>query len=131
MALQQSGPEVQTATRWTTRDGVALEVAVCSVWGTRIEAKLAAYALRDAGEDSVEANLALGLPVDDRDSSAAVDLLRSFGLGGVRLMTNNPSTVRTLEEGGIVVERESAWVSAPDRAAGYRCQKVHAMSHLR
>lgn len=99
--------------------------------GIGIEAKLAAYALQDAGKDTVEANLALGLPVDDRDFSAAVDLLRTFGLRRVRLMTNNPSKVRALEEGGIAVERESAWVSAPDHAAGYLRQKVHAMSHLR
>lgn len=99
--------------------------------GIGIEAKLAAYALQDAGKDTVEANLALGLPVDDRDFSAAVDLLRTFGLRRVRLMTNNPSKVRALEEGGIAVERESAWVSAPDHAVGYLRQKVHAMSHLR
>lgn len=99
--------------------------------GIGIEGKLAAYALQDGGKDTVEANLALGFPVDDRDFSAAVDLLRSLGLSRVRLMTNNPNKVRALEEGGIAVERESAWVSAPDHAAGYLRQKVRAMSHLR
>lgn len=35
------------------------------------------------------------------------------------------------EEGGVAVEREPAWVSAPDHAAAaYLCQKVHAMPHL-
>ncbi|MDA8032825.1 MAG: GTP cyclohydrolase II [Actinomycetota bacterium] len=198
MALDQGGLVEQTATRWTTREGVSLEVALHAHEGSRmivlrhgevtsgdrplvrlhsacltsealgstrcdcrdqldeairrigadgkglvvyfldhegrgigIEAKLAAYALQDGGKDTVEANLALGLPVDDRDFSGAVEVLRSFGLGRVRLMTNNPIKVQALEQGGIEVERESAWVAAPDHAAGYLRQKVHAMSHLR
>jgi GTP cyclohydrolase II len=46
-------------------------------------------------------------------------------------MTNDPSKVGTLEEGGIVVEGESVWVSAPDHAAGYLRKKVHALSRRR
>jgi 3,4-dihydroxy 2-butanone 4-phosphate synthase/GTP cyclohydrolase II len=91
--------------------------------GIGIEGKLAAYALQDEGLNTVEANIELGLPVDSRDFSPAVDLLR--------LMTNNPEKVRALEAGGIEVERESAWVDAPDHAAEYLNHKVHAMFHLR
>jgi GTP cyclohydrolase II len=99
--------------------------------GIGIEDKLAAYALQDRGQDTTEANVSLGLPVDDRDFSVAVDLFKELGIGAVRLMTNNPEKVRALEEGGIDVERVSAWVDAPTHAAGYLEHKVHAMSHLR
>jgi 3,4-dihydroxy 2-butanone 4-phosphate synthase / GTP cyclohydrolase II len=99
--------------------------------GIGIEAKLEAYALQDQGMNTVDANLELGLPVDDRDFSPAVDVLREFGVSRIRLMTNNPEKVRALEEGGIEVERESAWVDAPDHAAEYLHHKVHAMFHLR
>jgi 3,4-dihydroxy 2-butanone 4-phosphate synthase / GTP cyclohydrolase II len=99
--------------------------------GIGIEAKLEAYALQDQGMNTVDANLELGLPVDDRDFSPAVDVLREFGVSRIRLMTNNPEKVRALEDGGIEVERESAWVDAPDHAAEYLHHKVHAMFHLR
>jgi 3,4-dihydroxy 2-butanone 4-phosphate synthase / GTP cyclohydrolase II len=99
--------------------------------GIGIEEKLAAYALQDKGMNTVEANIELGLPVDDRDFSPAVDLLRDLGVSRVRLMTNNPDKLRALADGGIEVERESAWVDAPDHAAEYLHHKVHAMFHMR
>lgn len=99
--------------------------------GIGIEAKLAAYALQDEGMNTTQANLELGLPVDDRDFSPAVELLGEFGISRVRLMTNNPDKVRALVEGGIDVERVSAWVEAPDHAAEYLHHKVHAMFHMR
>lgn len=99
--------------------------------GIGIEHKLSAYALQDQGMDTAEANRALGLPVDDRDFSGAIEVLREMGLQKVRLMTNNPEKVHALEEGGIAVEREPAWVDAPVEAAGYLRHKVSSMSHMR
>ena len=99
--------------------------------GIGIEEKLAAYALQDEGLNTTEANIELGLPVDDRDFTPAVDLLQDLGASRVRLMTNNPDKIRALEDGGIEVERVSAWVDAPDHAAEYLHHKVHAMFHMR
>jgi GTP cyclohydrolase II len=100
--------------------------------GIGIEDKLAAYALQDHGSNTSDANIALGLPVDDRDFSGVVDLLAGLGVAKVRLMTNNPEKVRALEEGGIVVERVSAWVeTTSENAAAYLRHKVRSMFHLR
>src|SRR5438270_2042553 len=68
--------------------------------------KIRAYALQDGGLDTVDANLALGLPVDDRDYGPAAAILRHLGVRQVRLLTNNLLKLTALEQHGIeVVER--------------------------
>ena len=67
--------------------------------------KLRAYELQDGGLDTVEANEALGFPADARDFSVAAQMLRLLGVTGVRLMTNNPRKLRSLESFGLQVER--------------------------
>jgi 3,4-dihydroxy 2-butanone 4-phosphate synthase/GTP cyclohydrolase II len=65
--------------------------------------KLKAYALQDKGYDTVDANLALGLPSEAREYGAAVSILRDLGVESVRLMTNNPAKSSFLNEAGIKV----------------------------
>ena len=65
--------------------------------------KLKAYALQEQGLDTVEANLALGLPSENREYGAAVSMLLDLGVKSVRLMTNNPAKVAFLSEAGIPV----------------------------
>ncbi len=65
--------------------------------------KLQAYALQDKGLDTVDANLALGLPSENREYGAAVAILRDMGVKSVRLMTNNPAKRAYLEEAGIAM----------------------------
>lgn len=68
--------------------------------------KIRAYALQDRGLDTVDANLALGLPVDGREYSSAANILAFLGIRRVRLLTNNPLKQRALLREGIeVVER--------------------------
>ncbi|MDT2006959.1 hypothetical protein FXW78_24740 [Rhodococcus opacus] len=55
--------------------------------------KLSAYALQEAGCDTVEANLRLGLPVDSRDFGVAAAILQDLGVDKIRLITNNPNKV--------------------------------------
>lgn len=52
--------------------------------------KLKAYALQEKGLDTVQANLELGLPADDRDFGVAIEMLQKLGVKSVNLMTNNP-----------------------------------------
>jgi 3,4-dihydroxy 2-butanone 4-phosphate synthase/GTP cyclohydrolase II len=66
--------------------------------------KLRAYMLQDLGADTVSANARLGAPVDARDYTEAVDVLRALGIHSVRLLTNNPAKESALHEGGIAVE---------------------------
>lgn len=65
--------------------------------------KLRAYALQDQGLDTVDANLALGLPSENREYGAAVSILRDLGVKTVRLMTNNPAKRAYLADAGIGV----------------------------
>ncbi|MFF3846497.1 GTP cyclohydrolase II [Streptomyces sp. NPDC002328] len=67
--------------------------------------KLDAYALQDAGLDTYEANLALGLPEDARDYTAAAQMLTTLGITELNLLTNNPDKARQLHDLGISVAR--------------------------
>jgi 3,4-dihydroxy 2-butanone 4-phosphate synthase/GTP cyclohydrolase II len=73
--------------------------------GIGLLSKLRAYELQDAGADTVDANLELGLPVDARDFSVAAQLLSDLGVKSVRLLTNNPTKVTGLLTHGVGVER--------------------------
>jgi 3,4-dihydroxy 2-butanone 4-phosphate synthase/GTP cyclohydrolase II len=65
--------------------------------------KIKAYALQAQGLDTVEANHALGFKADERDYAAAAHILKSFGIGSIKLLTNNPFKVQGLESYGIKV----------------------------
>ena len=68
--------------------------------GIGLLSKLQAYQLQDAGVDTVDANLRLGLPVDAREYSVAGQLLDDLGVRSVRLLTNNPAKVDALAAHG-------------------------------
>jgi GTP cyclohydrolase II len=99
--------------------------------GIGLANKIRAYALQDQGLDTVDANLALGLPVDRRDYAAAAHVLRSLGLSQVRLLTNNPLKRAALERYGIEVA-ERVPLSVPPNAVNRRYLRTKAdrMGHL-
>lgn len=66
--------------------------------------KLRAYMLQDGGADTLDANTALGHPVDARDYADAAAVLRAVGVHSVRLLTNNPDKGEALRSDGIEVE---------------------------
>jgi 3,4-dihydroxy 2-butanone 4-phosphate synthase / GTP cyclohydrolase II len=80
--------------------------------GIGLLSKLQAYELQDAGADTVDANLELGLPVDAREYSVAAQLLTDLGVTSVELLTNNPAKVDALARHGFGVTR----VPLPPRA---------------
>lgn len=63
--------------------------------------KLKAYALQEQGFDTVEANLKLGLPADDRDFSVAIEILKKLGISEINLLTNNPLKIEAVENSSI------------------------------
>ena len=71
--------------------------------GIGLLSKLRAYQLQDAGADTVDANLALGLPADAREYSTGAQILADLGVRSLRLLTNNPAKVLGLAGFGIDV----------------------------
>jgi 3,4-dihydroxy 2-butanone 4-phosphate synthase/GTP cyclohydrolase II len=74
--------------------------------GIGLQKKLDAYLIQEEGYDTVEANTILGLPSDLRDYGIGAQMLLNQGVQQIRLLTNNPSKIKGLEQHGIeVVER--------------------------
>ncbi|WP_305884413.1 GTP cyclohydrolase II RibA [Pseudarthrobacter cellobiosi] len=74
--------------------------------GIGLYSKLDAYALQDNGLDTYEANVALGRGEDERDYSAAAQMLGALGAGRIRLLTNNPDKVGQLTDLGVDVSEQ-------------------------
>ena len=83
--------------------------------GIGLVAKLQAYALQDAGRDTVDANLDLGLPADARHYGAASQVLKDLGVTEVRLLTNNPEKSESLEDFGIRVVEQVPLTPRPNK----------------
>ena len=99
--------------------------------GIGLANKIRAYALQDRGIDTVEANVQLGFPPDQRDYAVAGQILRHMGVERVRLLTNNPEKVAAMARLGIeVVERLSVEVPASDDNRRYLETKRDRMGHL-
>jgi 3,4-dihydroxy 2-butanone 4-phosphate synthase / GTP cyclohydrolase II len=93
--------------------------------------KVSAYALQEQGLDTVEANLALGLPEDVRDYRVAAEMLLDLGVQRARLLTNNPAKIEGLERYGVeVVERIPLSMSPNPSNLGYLRTKREKLGHL-
>jgi 3,4-dihydroxy 2-butanone 4-phosphate synthase/GTP cyclohydrolase II len=93
--------------------------------------KLEAYALQDGGLDTVDANLALGLPADGRDYGIGAQILADLGLSSIRLMTNNPAKRVGLEAFGLrIVDRVPLRSASTPENAAYLASKRDRMGHL-
>jgi 3,4-dihydroxy 2-butanone 4-phosphate synthase/GTP cyclohydrolase II len=97
--------------------------------GIGLLSKLRAYELQDAGADTVDANLELGLPVDARDFSVAAQLLCDLGVKSVRLLTNNPAKVDGLVAHGVGVERVPLPAMATPHNLRYLTAKRDRLGH--
>lgn len=98
--------------------------------GIGLVAKLQAYQLQDGGRDTVDANLDLGLPADARHYGAATQILKDLGIGEVRLLTNNPDKVSSLEDYGIKVAQRVPLTPHPnDHNLSYLLTKRDRMGH--
>ena len=126
------GPQLATALR-TVADGGGAVVYVRGHEGRGIGLlpKLAAYALQDAGHDTVSANVEQGLPVDAREYGAAAAILHDLGYSTVRLLTNNPEKVDGLRAHGVeVTVRVPLVVGASEHNLGYLRTKADRMGHV-
>jgi 3,4-dihydroxy 2-butanone 4-phosphate synthase/GTP cyclohydrolase II len=109
------GPQLQAAMAAVTAEGAGVVVYLRGHEGRGIGLvdKLRAYALQDHGSDTVDANLALGLPADSRDYASGAQILRELGITSVRLLTNNPAKTRGLRAYGVQVSETLPLVIEP------------------
>lgn len=127
----ECGPQLDTALATIAEQGgVVVYLRGHEGRGIGLINKLRAYRLQEGGLDTLDANLALGLPIDARDFSAASAILDDLGVGKVRLLTNNPEKVRQLEAHGIrVADRLPLVVGVGAGNAGYLETKRTRMGH--
>lgn len=98
--------------------------------GIGLTHKLLAYALQDAGLDTVEANLELGLAVDARDYAAGASILQDLGITSMRLLTNNPAKYRGICEFGLRIAERVPLRTPPTREnVAYLMTKQKRLGH--
>ena len=99
--------------------------------GIGIGHKIRAYSLQDEGLDTVEANEALGLPVDSREYGIGSQILNDLGITTMRLMTNNPAKYGGLDGFGLQITERVPIESIPNpENLRYLQTKRELMGHL-
>jgi GTP cyclohydrolase II len=93
--------------------------------------KLKAYSLQDEGYDTVEANIALGLPAEAREYQAAASIISWFEIESVQLLTNNPDKVTKLTSLGIRIDKRLPLIiESNEHNEFYLETKKQKMGHL-
>lgn len=125
------GPQLQASLRrFAESGGILIYLRGHEGRGIGLANKMRAYALQDQGMDTVEANLALGLPEDGRDYAPAAQILRHLGHHQVTLLTNNPDKVLGLQRHGIEVLGTVTLVTPPNPFnAAYLQTKARKFGH--
>ena len=99
--------------------------------GIGIGHKIRAYSLQDQGLDTVDANVKLGLPVDNREYGIGAQILADLGASELRLMTNNPAKYGGIAGYGLsVVERVPIVTAITDENRSYLSTKRDRLGHL-
>ncbi len=97
--------------------------------GIGISEKIKAYQLQEKGLDTVEANLALGHGVDERDFLDAVSILRNLKINKLRLLTNNPKKLAELRLAGLDVQEVNLHVEKNPYNSRYIETKENKLGH--
>ncbi|HWS37652.1 MAG TPA: GTP cyclohydrolase II [Actinoplanes sp.] len=124
------GPQLREAAERITEAGGFLLYLRQEGRGIGLYAKLDAYALQDSGLDTYQANLALGRGEDERDYTAAAQMLSTLGAGRIRLLSNNPDKAAQLDALGIqVIDRVPTGVHLSAANARYLTTKRDHTAH--
>ncbi|MGI5193524.1 GTP cyclohydrolase II [Streptomyces sp. CA-288835] len=128
----ECGDQLSTALRTIVAEGrgILLYLRGHEGRGIGLLAKLQAMKLQSEGLDTVEANLALGLPVDARDYGVAADMLHDLNVPSVRLLSNNPRKSEALRHHGIeVTEHVPLLIPPREHNISYLRTKRERMDH--
>jgi 3,4-dihydroxy 2-butanone 4-phosphate synthase/GTP cyclohydrolase II len=128
------GVQLRTALRAISVEGRGLMLYLTGQEGRGIGLvnKFRAYMEQDLGADTVDANLRLGLPADNRDYAEAGAVLAALGVRSVRLLTNNPGKADGLRRAGVPVERVVPLATAAHgRNVDYLRTKAVRLGHRR
>ncbi|AVM02164.1 bifunctional 3,4-dihydroxy-2-butanone-4-phosphate synthase/GTP cyclohydrolase II [Gordonia iterans] len=126
------GPQLHAALEAVAKEGrgVVLYMRGHEGRGIGLLHKLQAYQLQDAGADTVDANLELGLPADARDYGIGAQILVDLGIRSMRLLTNNPAKRVGLDGYGLqIVDRVPMPVRANKENLRYLQTKRDRMGH--
>jgi 3,4-dihydroxy 2-butanone 4-phosphate synthase/GTP cyclohydrolase II len=128
----ECGPQLDAALDAIEQDGgVVVYMRGHEGRGIGLINKLRAYSLQERGLDTVDANLALGLPADARDYAAAAGILSDLGVSKVRLLTNNTDKVHQLRDLGLdIVEQVPLIVGVGPNNHQYLETKRDRMGHI-
>jgi GTP cyclohydrolase II len=128
------GVQLRTAMRTVAAEGrgIVLYLNGHEGRGIGLVNKLRAYVQQDAGADTVDANLQLGLEADLRDYADAAAVLKTLGVRSVRLLSNNPAKAHDLRRNGVVVDAvRPLSTAAHSRNRAYLETKQARFGHLR
>ncbi|GAA4602443.1 GTP cyclohydrolase II [Actinoplanes octamycinicus] len=124
------GPQLREAAERITEQGGFLLYLRQEGRGIGLYAKLDAYALQDDGLDTYEANVALGRGEDERDYTAAAQMLLAVGADRIRLLSNNPDKAAQLGKLGVeVTQRVPTGVHVSAANVRYLRTKASHTSH--
>ena len=127
------GPQLDESLRLIAEEGMGVVVYLRGHEGRGIGIghKLRAYALQEQGHDTVDANLALGMPVDSREYGIGSQILVDLGITTMRTLTNNPSKYGGLEGFGLEITERVPLLTRPNpENIAYLRTKRERMGHL-
>jgi 3,4-dihydroxy 2-butanone 4-phosphate synthase/GTP cyclohydrolase II len=125
------GQQLESALAMVEREGQGVVLYLAQEGrGIGLLNKLKAYNLQDEGLDTVDANLAMGMPADLRDYGIGAQILVDLGLTSIRILTNNPKKIRGLEGYGLSVTEQVPIVHAANpHNEAYLRAKAERMGH--
>lgn len=125
------GPQLHAAMEMVEKEGKGVVLYMNQEGrGIGLINKMKAYKLQEQGMDTVQANIALGLPMDSRDYGVGAQILRDLGVGKIRLISNNPQKrVGLLGYGLEIVEQISIEITPNPYNLKYLTTKRDKMGH--
>ncbi len=125
------GPQLQEAIRLIEENGHGYVIYIRDHEGRGIglAEKIRAYVLQDSGQDTVQANVSIGQPIDDRTYEDAAEILHRLKITSLTLLTNNPEKISAIKKAGLEVTTAPLEVIANKHNQKYLETKRDKLNH--